>query len=85
MWVALANIFCKNVSVCAIFDDQSFNNTLTNNIVSFEQLGPGHSSSFVMSYEENIFLSKLTVKAVLAVGQASRKISSWISLQWLVF
>ena len=24
----------------AIFNDQSFNDTLTNNIVSFEQLGP---------------------------------------------
>ena len=31
MWVAFAN---------AIFNDQSFNNPLTNNIVSFEQLGP---------------------------------------------
>ena len=48
---------------------------LTNNIVSFEQVGPGHSSSFVKSYEENIFLSKLTVKAGLTVGQALRKIS----------
>ena len=25
----------------ATFNDQSFNNTLTNNIVSFEQLGQG--------------------------------------------
>ena len=25
----------------AIFNDQSFNDTLTNDIVSFEQLGPG--------------------------------------------
>ena len=31
----------KNIKVNAIFNDQSFNNTLTNNIVSFEQLGPG--------------------------------------------
>ena len=35
MWVAFANI-----SIYAIFNDQSFNNTLTNDIVSFEQLGP---------------------------------------------
>ena len=47
MWVAFANakashiFLSKNVSVYAIFNDQSFNNTLTNNIVSFEQLGPG--------------------------------------------
>ena len=46
MWVAFANaktshIFStKNISVYAIFNDQSFNDTLTNDIVSFEQLGP---------------------------------------------
>ena len=32
--------FCKNINVYAIFNDQSFNDTLTNGIVSFEQLGP---------------------------------------------
>ena len=47
----------KNISVYAIFNDQSFNDTLTNDIVSFEQLGPdiyhtiiiaepGHSISY---------------------------------------
>ena len=30
----------KNISKYAIFNDQSFNNMLTNDIVSFEQLGP---------------------------------------------
>ena len=34
-----SHFFSKNISVYAIFNDQSFNNTLTNNIVSFEQLG----------------------------------------------
>ena len=32
--------FSKNISIYAIFNDQSFNNTLTNDIFSFEQLGP---------------------------------------------
>ena len=32
--------FSKNISVYAIFNDQSFNDTLTNDIVSFDQLGP---------------------------------------------
>ena len=47
MWVAFANakathIFsAKNISIYAILSDQSFNITLTNNIISFEQLGPG--------------------------------------------
>ena len=36
-----SRIFSKNIGVYAIFNDQSFNDTLTNDIVSFEQLGPG--------------------------------------------
>ena len=46
MWVAFANakaahiFFSKKSSVFAISYDQSFNDTLTNDIVSFEQLGP---------------------------------------------
>ena len=47
MWVAFANAFAKatqifsakNISIYAMFNDQSFNDTLTNDIVSFEQLG----------------------------------------------
>ena len=31
----------KSISIYAIFNDQSFNDTLTNDIVRFEQLGPG--------------------------------------------
>ena len=34
------------MSVYAIFNDQRFNDMLTNDIVSFEQLGSGHSSYF---------------------------------------
>ena len=46
MSVAFANakathIFSKNISVSAVFNDQNFNDTLSNDIVSFEQLGPG--------------------------------------------
>ena len=47
MRVAFANakathfFFSKNISVYAIFSDESFNDTLTNGIVSFEQVSPG--------------------------------------------
>ena len=47
MWVAFANakathiFFSKNISIYAIFNDQNFNDMLTNDIVSFEQLCPG--------------------------------------------
>ena len=35
-----SHFFSKNISVYALFNDQSFNDILTNNIISFEQLGP---------------------------------------------
>ena len=56
MWVAFANakathIFpakiLEYISIYAIFNDQSFNDTLTNDIVSFEQLGPDTADSSV--------------------------------------
>ena len=45
MWVAFATakathiLFSKNISVYVIFNDQNFNDALTNDIFSFEQLG----------------------------------------------
>ena len=39
--------FSKNISLYAIFNDQSFNDLLTNDIVSFEQLGPGRQRVWV--------------------------------------
>ena len=40
----LLTFFSKIISVYATFNDQIFNDTLTNDIISFEQLGPGYSS-----------------------------------------
>ena len=37
----LLTFFSKNISIKTVFNDQSFNDMLTNN-VSFEQLGPDH-------------------------------------------
>ena len=42
----LLTFFQKNISICSI-NDQSFNDMLTDNIVSFKQLGPGLCSSFI--------------------------------------
>ena len=53
MQVAFANakathiLSRKNISIYAIFNDQSFNKMLTNDIISFEQLGPGIFFSFL--------------------------------------
>ena len=43
MWVAFANAKATHIFSAKIFvyNDQSFNDTLTNDIDSFEQLGPG--------------------------------------------
>ena len=38
----------KTLAYMPIFNDQSFNNMLTNDIVSFEQLGPGFLDSTVV-------------------------------------
>ena len=42
----LLTLFQQNISVYAIFNDQGFNDTLTNNILSFEQLGPDFFSCY---------------------------------------
>ena len=39
--------FSKNISVNALFIDESFNHMLTNDIICFEQLSPGVFSSFL--------------------------------------
>ena len=44
-----SHFFSKKINVYAIFNEQSFNDMLSNDIVSFEQLGPDISAvlSFV--------------------------------------
>ena len=62
MWVAFAKathiFFSKNISIYPIFNDQSFNDMLTNNIISFEQLGPESHFSLppVLNFEQFHFL-----------------------------
>ena len=58
MWVAFAkakatHIFfsAKNISIYAIFNNQSFNDTLTKDIVSFEQLGQVEKICQIWSYD----------------------------------
>ena len=38
----------KNIRVYAIFNDQSINDTLTNGIISLEQLGPDCQTPYIM-------------------------------------
>ena len=43
----------------AIFNDQSFNNTLTNDIISFEQLGPDKVLFSAEKYWAQLFKASL--------------------------
>ena len=42
-----SHFFSKNISIYAIFNDQRFNDMLTNDIVSFEQLDPGYAVNMI--------------------------------------
>ena len=48
----LLTFFSKTISVYAISNDPSFNDTLTNDIVSFEQLGPDHIRIYKLPYDD---------------------------------
>ena len=49
-----SHFFSKNISIYAIFNDQSFNDTLTNNIVSFEQMGPEYFSQMSRNVRKHL-------------------------------
>ena len=69
-----SHFFSKNISIYAIFNDQSFNNTLTRDIVIFEQLGPHFAQTLFTSitagftclrvdrFEGSLFLFDFTTK-----------------------
>ena len=55
------HVFSKNISICYIFNNQSFNDTLTNDIVSFEQLGPENFNYTIVKYRETFNDSHVTL------------------------
>ena len=64
-----SHFFSKNISIYAIFDDQSLNDMSTNNIVSFEQVGPDrykfHKLDF--SHLSKIFANKVQINSLISV------------------
>ena len=52
----LLTVFSKNISLYAIFNDQSFKDTLSNNIVSFKQLGPDEYFVYFSMKKCNVLL-----------------------------
>ena len=74
--------FSKNFRVYAIFNEQIFNDMLTNDIVSFEQLGPdifylysstckllGYSAAICYIMYMNSFIYLITPRGILAPSQ----------------
>ena len=67
-------VMSKNISIYAIFNDQSFNDTLTNDIVSFEQLDPGLQNHLkVKRISLNLSKSKFCVLLKVEDLRNSRK------------
>ena len=70
MWVAFANVKAnhyipsKNISVFVISNDQSFNDTLTNDIVSFKQLSP-------------VYPGKVTIQKHIPPKVPAKGVVSW--------
>ena len=64
MWVAF--FFSKNISVFAIFNDQSFKETLTNDIVSFEQLGPEKIIVFSFFLDINMYSKTSMIRTLMS-------------------
>ena len=62
----LLTFFSKNISIYTIFtsNDESFNDTLTNGIVSFEQLGPESKKYIKMKYAETFYGRYTTLKSL---------------------
>ena len=85
--VFLLKIFCysilfsKNISIYSIFNDQSFNDTLTDDIVSFEQLGPDVLFGYLMflisssnfHFIRNILTEILENKHDILIGNSSNR------------
>ena len=71
-----SHFFSKYISIYAIFNDQSFYDTLTNDIVNFEQLGPAEvymSQRYVngiLVYVDSIFHIPLTESSFVLFFQA---------------
>ena len=61
----LLTFFSKNISIYTIFNDQSFHDTLTNDIVSFEQLGP---EVLKMFYAASALLEAIKRRPVFRYG-----------------
>ena len=80
----LLTFFSKNISVYAIFNDQSINDTLTNDIVSYEQLDPERKALSPFRYTTFDLLGWLE-KGTILVGQWTPTCKNFISVRTSCF
>ena len=85
MWVAFANemqklltCFQQNISIYVIFNYQSFNDTLTNDIVSFEQLSTDWGRNNNKTSEDTQEISQSNNdKTYIRHTVESKQVNSW--------
>ena len=72
---SFCTFFSKNISIYAIFNDQSFNSKLTNDIISFEQLGP--YVVFLWRNQKNTCISTFWLKKVPYLELCTESLDGW--------
>ena len=83
-----SHFYSKNISVLSIFNDQNFNDTLTNDIISFEQLGLMFASVLVYSYMGDNSVKLVLYpfwKGVSSKTKKKKKKCTFINPQILIF
>ena len=68
-----SHFYSAKICVYAIFNDQSFNDTFTNDIVSFEHLGPDLLDGGAIEF----------IEYVRATFEDTRVVTAYKALQWL--
>ena len=73
--------FSKNICLYAIVNSQSFNDKLTNNIISFEQLGPGLANQLccIQTTHFGPPLNYLVSETIASLGGSVGCASDWRS------
>ena len=76
-----SHFFSEKCSIYAIFNDQSFNDTLINDIVSIEQLGPRFQISFFTEvFNDNLTEFELSEMFVFIFVNSGKSITDSILL-----
>ena len=74
---SFSHLFSKNISVYAILNNQSFNDTLTNDIASFEQLGPDGKKKYHCIFLQDLNQFGYNLFTSPSIGLRHAKVCHW--------